>query len=98
MCQLSGHSGISGEVATDNPQVHAAFTQARVFWRNPEKLSNLSPQNGCVRNANGRRISRKIQRNEERPRTLQNERKAAFNQALWSARCTPLLIQEQAQC
>jgi hypothetical protein len=72
-----GHSSIDGEVETINTQLHAAMTQARVFWRNPEKFALLSLYE--------QRISRKLQRNEARLRALQNERKAALRQALEEA-------------
>jgi hypothetical protein len=39
-----GHSSIDGEIETINTQLHAAMTQARVFWRNPEKFALLSLQ------------------------------------------------------
>jgi hypothetical protein len=63
-----GHSGIAGEVETINTQMHAAMTQARVFWRNPEKFALLSLYE--------QRISRKVLKNEERLRAIQTERKA----------------------
>jgi hypothetical protein len=53
------------------------MTQARVFWRNPEKFALLSL---CEQ-----RISRKLQHNETRLRILQTERKAALQQALEEA-------------
>ena len=84
-----GHSSISGDVATDNPQVHAAMTQARVFWRNPEKFALLTIYE--------QRISRKIQRNEERLRILQTERKSAFNQALEEAQLLAQLAQSKGE-
>jgi IS30 family transposase len=49
------------------------MTHARAFWRNPQKFALLSL---CEQ-----RISRKLQRNEERLRALQSERKAALEQA-----------------
>ena len=60
-------------VPAGNPQIHAALTQARTFWRNPEKFALLSIYE--------QRISRKIQRNEERLHALQSARKAALEQA-----------------
>jgi hypothetical protein len=72
-----GHSSIDGEVETINTQMHAAMTQARVFWRNPEKFALLSLYE--------QRISRKLQRNEERLRALQTERRAALEAALKEA-------------
>jgi hypothetical protein len=53
------------------------MTHARAFWRNPQKFALLSL---CEQ-----RISRKLQRNEERLRALQSERKAALEQALEEA-------------
>ncbi|MES1258424.1 MAG: hypothetical protein ABUS51_08335 [Acidobacteriota bacterium] len=73
-----GHSSTAAEVATDNTQIHAAMTQARVFWRNPEKFALLTLYE--------QRIGRRIQRAEERLRALQSERKAALEQALEEAR------------
>jgi hypothetical protein len=73
-----GHSSIDGEVETINTQMHAAMTQARVFWRNPEKFALLSLYE--------QRISRKLQHNEARLRALQTDRKAALEQALEEAR------------
>ena len=72
-----GHSSIDAEVETINTQMHAAMTQARVFWRNPEKFALLSLYE--------QRISRKLQRNEQRLRALQTDRKAALQQALEEA-------------
>jgi hypothetical protein len=72
-----GHSSIDGEIETINTQLHAAMTQARVFWRNPEKFALLSLYE--------QRISRKLERNESRLRTLQTERKAALEAALEEA-------------
>jgi hypothetical protein len=73
-----GHSSMAGEVETINTQMHAAMTQARVFWRNPEKFALLSLYE--------QRISRKLQRNEQRLKALQTERKAALEAALEQAR------------
>jgi hypothetical protein len=72
-----GHSTIDGDVETINTQMHAAMTQARVFWRNPEKFALLSLYE--------QRISRKLQHNETRLRLLQTDRKAALQQALEEA-------------
>jgi hypothetical protein len=72
-----GHSAVAGEVETINTQMHAAMTQARVFWRNPEKFALLSLYE--------QRISRKLERNEARLKTLQAERKAALEAALEQA-------------
>ena len=73
-----GHSTPDADVIAENTQIHAAFTQARTFWRNPEKFALLSIYE--------QRISRKIQRNEARLYALQAERKAALEQALEDAR------------
>jgi hypothetical protein len=80
-----GHSSTAADVGTDNPQIHAALTQARVFWRSPEKFALLSIYE--------QRISRKIQRNEERLHALQTARQAALQQALEEAR----LLAERAE-
>jgi hypothetical protein len=72
-----GHSAMAGEVETINTQMHAAMTQARVFWRNPEKFALLSLYE--------QRISRKLERNEARLKALQTERKAALEAALEQA-------------
>jgi hypothetical protein len=72
-----GHSSTAADVESPNTQVHAAMTQARVFWRNPEKFALLTVYE--------QRISRKIQRNEERLHALQAARKAALQQALEEA-------------
>jgi hypothetical protein len=56
---------------------HAAMTQARVFWRDPDKFALLSLYE--------QRISRKLQRNEARLHALQAERKAALEAALEQA-------------
>jgi hypothetical protein len=72
-----GHSAIAGDVDTINTQMHAAMTQARVFWRDPNKFALLSLYE--------QRISRKLERNEARLKALQTERKAALEAALEEA-------------
>jgi hypothetical protein len=72
-----GHGSMAGDVETINTQMHAAMTQARVFWRDPNKFALLSLYE--------QRISRKLERNEARLRTLQTERKAALEAALEEA-------------
>ena len=72
-----GHSNMAGDVNTINTQMHAAMTQARVFWRDPDKFALLSLYE--------QRISRKLQRNEDRLKTLQTERKSALESALEEA-------------
>ncbi len=84
-----GHSSIDGEVETINTQMHAAMTQARVFWRNPEKFALLSLYE--------QRISRKLERNETRLRVLQTERKAALEQALEEAAILAELAESKGQ-
>ncbi len=73
-----GHSTPDADVIAENTQIHAALTQARTFWRNPEKFALLTLYE--------QRISRRIQRNEARLYALQAERKAALEQALEEAR------------
>ena len=84
-----GHSSIDGEVDTVNTQMHAAMTQARVFWRNPEKFALLSIYE--------QRISRKLERNEARLRALQTERKAALEAALEEARLLAELAESKGE-
>jgi hypothetical protein len=84
-----GHGSMAGEVETINTQMHAAMTQARVFWRNPEKFALLSLYE--------QRISRKLQRNEERLKTLQAERKAALEAALEEAALLAELAESNKQ-
>jgi hypothetical protein len=84
-----GHSSIDGEVETINTQMHAAMTQARVFWRNPEKFALLSLYE--------QRISRKLQHNEARLRALQTDRKAALQQALTEARILAGLAESKGE-
>jgi hypothetical protein len=72
-----GHSAIAGDVNTINTQMHAAMTQARVFWRDPDKFALLSLYE--------QRISRKLERNEARLKALQTERKATLETALEEA-------------
>ena len=72
-----GHSNMAGDVNTINTQMHAAMTQARVFWRDPDKFALLSLYE--------QRISRKMERNEARLKALQTERRAALESALEEA-------------
>ena len=84
-----GHSTPDADVIAENTQIHAAFTQARTFWRNPEKFALLSIYE--------QRISRTIQRNEARLYALQAERKAALEQALEEARLLAELAESQSE-
>ena len=68
-CIALGHSLEAGDLDTSHPEIHAAMTQARVFWNNPEKFALLTIYE--------QRISRKVQRNEERLRALQSSRPPA---------------------
>jgi len=79
-CIALGHSMEAGDLDTSHPEIHAAMTQARVFWNNPETFALLTTYE--------QRISRKVQRNEERLRTLQTDRKNATLQALSASRVT----------
>jgi hypothetical protein len=65
------------------------MTQARVFWRNPEKFALLSLYE--------QRISRKLQRNEARLYALQAERKAALEAALEEAALLAELAESNKQ-
>lgn len=66
MYQWSGHHTTDADTDCENTQIHAAMTTARTFWRNPEKFALLTIYE--------QRISRKVQRNEERLRALQSDR------------------------
>jgi hypothetical protein len=68
MSRWSGHSTIDAEVETANTQLHAAMTQTRTFWRNPEKFALLTLYE--------QRISRKVLKNEDRLRAIQADRKS----------------------
>jgi len=68
-----GHSMEAGDLDASHSEIHAAMTQARVFWHNPEKFALLTIYE--------QRISRKVGRNEERLRNLQKERKSAALEA-----------------
>ncbi len=80
-----GHSTPDADVIAENTQIHAAFTQARTFWRTPEKFALLTLYE--------QRIARRVQRNEQRLHALQAARRAAFEQALREAE----LLAEEAR-
>jgi len=76
-CIALGHSMEAGDLDATHPEIHAAMTQARVFWANPEKFALLSIYE--------QRLSRKVQRSETRLRALQSDRKAALEETLRQA-------------